>query len=767
MRLHPSLIAFLLLANQTPAQELGTGSPLERRIRLDDIEGRWWLLDREGNPFFAHGVTHLSNPAHGLDVNRIAAACKDLGFNSYGYGCPPALRQDMPYLEGRNLVPISTYRGDGSFGFIDIFDPAEQAQLANQIEEMCLKNRGNSQLIGYCWTDLAAWPLKNSMSQNWVDFIRELPAGTAGRQAYDAFLGTWKGSNDRARDLAFLRLIAREYFRVCGETTRKHDPHHLVFGDRFGFETIVPEVIEEMLPWVDAIAIQPPFRAGFPKEDFDRVHHLTGKPILICDFAIRFKDGDSVVRGQLEETPDAAGERYAEYLRAALETPYIVGMFWCNPIDSIPGFQKAGIKQGIFAKDLVPRPELNDALREANQHREAVTPDGRKTATPTSTDTFQVAIEEVQNGTFEVAPPLPEDGVVTAGTTLTLRAKPAEGFALDSLYAAVTGFSKWTIYLESMTSPWELKVDQDMRIGASFIEESALQGFREIHDVVYAQPGVKPLKYDVFSPDGAEGLPCIIIIHGGGWSANTEDIMRGLARELVRTGDYVIFSIDYRLIKNRDGDKEPNTMDDLIGDVFGAIAHIQEHATEYGADPARIAVTGDSAGGHLSASVANMAGMIGDRGFGEIESVFEYRPSYVPEGKSITQVRKEISAAVQAAVPSYGVFGGKMMQTHAEGLPEGAAAAISPIDTIPDPKERIVHQLLLRGTKDWIKHEDVQAYADALTAAGQPVEYVQIEGVGHAFLDWKPNSKTMATFEKFAVPTAAKMKAFFDSVFNP
>ena len=107
------------------------------------------------------------------------------------------------------------------------------------------------------------------------------------------------------------------------------------------------------------------------------------------------------------------------------------------------------------------------------------------------------------------------------------------------------------------------------------------------------------------------------------------------------------------------------------------------------------------------------------------------------------------------------------MQTHAEGLPEGAAAAISPIDTIPDPKERIVHQLLLRGTKDWIKHEDVQAYADALTAAGQPVEYVQIEGVGHAFLDWKPNSKTMATFEKFAVPTAAKMKAFFDSVFKP
>ena len=76
-------------------------------------------------------------------------------------------------------------------------------------------------------------------------------------------------------------------------------------------------------------------------------------------------------------------------------------------------------------------------------------------------------------------------------------------------------------------------------------------------------------------------------------------------------------------------------------------------------------------------------------------------------------------------------------------------------------------QFLLRGTKDWIKHEAVQAYADALRAAGQPVEYVQVEGAQHAFLDWKPDPGTKATFRKYGVPGAARMKAFFDGVFYP
>ena len=43
-------------------------------------------------------------------------------------------------------------------------------------------------------------------------------------------------------------------------------------------------------------------------------------------------------------------------------------------------------------------------------------------------------------------------------------------------------------------------VDQDKRIGASFVAEAVVKDITVKNDIVYAKPGVKPLKYDVFMP---------------------------------------------------------------------------------------------------------------------------------------------------------------------------------------------------------------------------------------------------------------------------
>ena len=380
-----------------------------------------------------------------------------------------------------------------------------------------------------------------------------------------------------------------------------------------------------------------------------------------------------------------------------------------------------------------------------------------------------VSVEKPVNGSIKVDPPLPEDGRVNAGTVITIKAIPDEGYSVDSCYyfnAAPGRFGRMNI--ESMSPEYKITIDQDKTIGASFIESKALEGFKVIQNVIYAKPGVKELNYDVFSPDNAKNLPCIVIIHGGGWSANNEDIMRGLARELVRGGSYVVCSIDYRWIGNLDGDEKPNTMANLIEDVYGAIAHIQEHAGEYGADPARIAVTGDSAGGHLSAAAIDMVNMIGDGGFGVKEGVFQYKPTYMPKNKTVQQVRSDLMTAIKAAAPSYGVFDGASLRTFTGDNPESWLSAVSPINNIPNIKDRAAPQYLLRGTQDpLIRNENVQAYADALKAAGQTAEYVQVEGASHAFFDWKPDAATKATFAQYGVPYAAKMKEFFDTVFNP
>ena len=345
-------------------------------IRLKQIDGRHWLISPEGKPFFAHGVTHINNKAHGVDVKKIGEACKSLGFNSYGYGCPEALKADMPYIEGRNaLVPMSLYRSDGTFSYVDIFDPKEQAKIEKQIKNMCFLNQKNPNLIGYCWTDLAAWPLENSTRKNWVKYIRQLSPESPGNKAYQKFLTEWKGEDIASRDQEFLKIIAQEYFRVLGEANRKYDPDHLIFGDRFSFSAYDSDVIKEMLPYIDALAFQPNFQAGFPKKKFDDLFELTGKPIILCDFAIRFKEEGKNIRGwKPEENATTAGQRYSEYIRDAFATPYILGAFWCNPINSKPGFQKKGIKQGLFDQGLVARPGLNQAIRSLNLFLSQSTP---------------------------------------------------------------------------------------------------------------------------------------------------------------------------------------------------------------------------------------------------------------------------------------------------------------------------------------------------------------------------------------------------------
>lgn len=57
-----------------------------------------------------------------------------------------------------------------------------------------------------------------------------------------------------------------------------------------------------------------------------------------------------------------------------METEYILGVFWCNPVDTPKGYNKPGVKQGFFGDGLSERPDLHEAVRELNAYRDSVTP---------------------------------------------------------------------------------------------------------------------------------------------------------------------------------------------------------------------------------------------------------------------------------------------------------------------------------------------------------------------------------------------------------
>lgn len=379
---------------------------------------------------------------------------------------------------------------------------------------------------------------------------------------------------------------------------------------------------------------------------------------------------------------------------------------------------------------------------------------------------YNVILDKSKHGTYTVSPEIPKNGIVKAGTVLTINAIADKGYVFDTNYR--TGKGAWHPYYYEQTKPKaQFTVNEDMHIGASFIPEKTVENLNITQNIVYAQPGVKPLKYDVFAPKNAKNLPCIVIIHGGGWRGNTEDVMRGLAHTLANSHKYVVFSIDYRWIGTKDGDKTPNQLYQTIEDVYGALAHITENAKKYDGDASTLFITGDSAGGHLTAAAINFVERIGKGGFGKTQGVYEFYPTYIPKGKNVFQIKEELLHSIKGAVPNYPVLSDKSLVRYMADENETAIRAVTPKYHIPNVAQRAVPQLLFRGSEDGlITNNEIENYLNAMVKAGQRVDYVQVGGANHAFFDWKPDAKTQETFKKYGIFHAQQMLHFFDSIFN-
>lgn len=105
----------------------------------------------------------------------------------------------------------------------------------------------------------------------------------------------------------------------------------------------------------------------------------------------------------------------------------------------------------------------------------------------------------------------------------------------------------------------------------------------------------------VYTPEGEGPFPVLVFIHGGGWVINGPQHYHPVCQDLAAGAGCVVVSIDYRLAPEH---KAPAAAVDSIA----ATGWVLDHAAEIGGDPTRVAVGGDSAGGNLSAVVAQHFG---------------------------------------------------------------------------------------------------------------------------------------------------------------
>jgi acetyl esterase len=118
----------------------------------------------------------------------------------------------------------------------------------------------------------------------------------------------------------------------------------------------------------------------------------------------------------------------------------------------------------------------------------------------------------------------------------------------------------------------------------------------EITDLKITGPGGElPLR--LYRPTGERPLPALLYFFGGGWVLGTIDTADGVSRSLANSTGALVAVVGYRLAPE-------HPFPAAIDDCYAAVRWVAEHSGEIGADPARLAVGGDSAGGNLAAAVA-------------------------------------------------------------------------------------------------------------------------------------------------------------------
>jgi acetyl esterase len=210
-------------------------------------------------------------------------------------------------------------------------------------------------------------------------------------------------------------------------------------------------------------------------------------------------------------------------------------------------------------------------------------------------------------------------------------------------------------------------------------------------------------------------LPCVIYIHGGGFMMGDLDSSDTNAWGLCAGTGASVVSVDYRLTPEH---PFPAAFDDC----YGVLVWLAQHGAEIGIDPTRIAISGDSAGGNLSAAVCLAAR---DRNGPAIRAQAVLYPSMCEEPTSASYIENANSPSLTTESVVYYNTTYTSGATHA-GNPYAAPTRAKSFANLPPA---LVHV----GDLDPLR-DDARLYASKLALAGSAVTYREARGMLHGFL---------------------------------
>ncbi len=333
------------------------------------------------------------------------------------------------------------------------------------------------------------------------------------------------------------------------------------------------------------------------------------------------------------------------------------------------------------------------------------------------------------------------DALVNGATRATLRVLP---LLPDPLKRALLGFRSITVDGNTLDTTLQLLLAAQRAAGISglVVSDDVAVSRRQLSITAAMLPANIVCDVTELSiPGPAEAIPArlyrptasdagsalLVFYHGGGFVIGDLDSHDDLCRLICRDGGITVLSVDYRLAPEH---KAPAAADD----AYAAFRWATEHAAELGVDPDRIAVGGDSAGGNLAAVVSQRARTAG---------------APLPALQLLIYPAVDVCSETRSkTLFSDGYFlTARDMDWFMDLYLEGATVDPTDPDVSPllaDDLSGLPPALVLTGGFDPLRDEGI-AYAEALRAAGVPVDLREERSLIHGFANFFPLGGDSAT----------------------
>jgi acetyl esterase len=221
----------------------------------------------------------------------------------------------------------------------------------------------------------------------------------------------------------------------------------------------------------------------------------------------------------------------------------------------------------------------------------------------------------------------------------------------------------------------------------------------------------------IYCPEKVGMAPLIVFFHGGGWAIGSLKSHDAICRRIAGENGALVVSVGYRLAPEH---KYPAAVED----AYAATCWAAEHAVDLGADPDKLIVMGDSAGGNLAAVVSLMS-----RELGGPRLAFQVL-IYPGVDLGGAQLTKELFA-------DNPFLNGQALKFYADQYIRQPADLkdphVSPL--LADDLSHLPPALILTAEYDPLRDEG-ESYADRLRTAGNEVIYTCYSGMVHGFISF-------------------------------